>query len=82
MTYGFSGLEWNRGYRFVESKGTFKKTSGWPLYIVAGVLLFLALIFLIGRFNRTGLEEKIATGKPIYFYFMRSEIRRNTNSVF
>ncbi|EMY03255.1 hypothetical protein LEP1GSC029_4066 [Leptospira interrogans str. 2002000626] len=25
--------------------------------------------FLISKFNRTGLEEKIAAGKPIYFYF-------------
>ncbi|EMO29582.1 hypothetical protein LEP1GSC170_3883 [Leptospira interrogans serovar Bataviae str. HAI135] len=41
------------------------------LYIAAGILLFSALIFLIGKFNRTGLEEKIAAGKPIYFYFMR-----------
>lgn len=68
LTDRFSGLEWNRSIR-LESKDTLKKTSGWPLYIIAGILLFSALIFLIGKFNRTGLEEKIATGKPIYFLF-------------
>ncbi|EKS01816.1 LCP family protein [Leptospira mayottensis] len=68
LTDGFYGLEWNRGIG-LESKDTLKKASGWPLYIVAGILLFSALIFLIGKFNRTGLEEKIASGKPIYFLF-------------
>ncbi|MBF3336615.1 hypothetical protein ISU81_20025, partial [Leptospira interrogans serovar Pomona] len=46
-----------------------KKKSGWLLYIAAGILLFSALIFLISKFNRTGLEEKISAGKPIYFLF-------------
>ncbi|TGK34436.1 LytR family transcriptional regulator [Leptospira gomenensis] len=53
----------------LESKETSKKKSGWLLYIAAGILLFSALLFLIGKFNRTGLEEKIASGKPIYFLF-------------
>ncbi|MDV6237269.1 LCP family protein [Leptospira ellisii] len=53
----------------LESKDNSKKKSGWLLYIAAGILLFSALIFLISKFNRTGLEEKIAAGKPIYFLF-------------
>ncbi|EKR73672.1 LCP family protein [Leptospira noguchii] len=61
-------MEWNRGAS-LESKESAKKKSGWLLYIAAGILLFSALIFLIGKFNRTGLEEKIAAGKPIYFLF-------------
>ncbi|WP_165781811.1 LCP family protein [Leptospira adleri] len=68
MTVSFSGLKWNRGTE-LESKESSKKTSGWLLYIAAGILLFSALIFLISKFNRTGLEEKIAAGKPIYFLF-------------
>ncbi|TGL79081.1 LCP family protein [Leptospira yasudae] len=68
MTVRFSGLKWNRSAR-LESKDTSKKKSGWLLYIAAGILLFSALIFLISKFNRTGLEEKIAAGKPIYFLF-------------
>ncbi|AOP33214.1 LytR family transcriptional regulator [Leptospira tipperaryensis] len=68
MTDSFSGLKWNRSLD-LDSKEPSKKSSGWLLYIAAGILLFSALIFLISKFNRTGLEEKIASGKPIYFLF-------------
>ncbi|TGM12249.1 LytR family transcriptional regulator [Leptospira selangorensis] len=40
-----------------------------PLWIAAGFLFLALLFFLFRNFRRTGLDEKISSGKPIHILF-------------
>ncbi|PJZ69695.1 transcriptional regulator [Leptospira perolatii] len=55
--------EWNPREQLSNSK----PFNFLPLWIASGILVVAVLFFLFRNLRRTGLDEKISTGKPIHF---------------